>query len=698
MKTPPMLLGAALLFWGWQTGLLVVGAVMGIALEVARWVKARWEFSDEDFRRIWTFCALLLLATAVFAFTSNDGPNDIANFFQNPNFLTQRTAGAATSKAAAAWLRWLPIVFFLFVAAQIYSSREGIPLEVISLILRRRWKRARELGLPAPPSKVVNVSYPYFCVCLFAASIHYGENSSFFWGFCILLTWALWPQRARRFAPLVWVGALGLALLLGYSGQRGVGLLQRYLDNLNPQWLGRFTRRGFDPTQSKTSIGQIGRLKASGKIVIRMVSKDGPPPRLLREASYRAYKAQTWYSEVRESDYTRVVETPINSGNWPLLPDKTNTACASIACYLENKKALLPLPETSGRLENLQAFQLSRSDLGAVLAEGPGLVVFDAHYGPGASMDSDANTNEDLSLPPKEIPALDRVISEAGVANIPPAQALQTLQEFFLEKFNYSIWQGPGSVAGTNETPLSRFLLLTRSGHCEYFATATTLVLRRLHIPARYAVGYSVHEGSGKRYVVRMRDAHAWCLAWNEQTRTWQDVDTTPATWVEAEGNQASKLQFLSDLWSRVAFEFSRFRWGQTHLRLYLLWSLIPILALLLYQIVFRSRRKRHAREKLSSQSVLTWPGFDSEFYQLEKQLAEVGTPRRNGEALSNWLSQAANKPGFDELRSPLRRLLLLHYRYRFDPNGLSEQEREALRQEARACLAKLKSRNVATV
>ena len=62
---------------------------------------------------------------------------------------------------------------------------------------------------------------------------------------------------------------------------------------------------------------------------------------------------------------------------------------------------------------------------------------------------------------------------------------------------------------------MSRFLLRTRSGHCEYFATATVLLLRQLGIPARYAVGYAVHEATGRKYVVRQRDAHAWCLVWN---------------------------------------------------------------------------------------------------------------------------------------------------------------------------------------
>ncbi len=80
MKTPPLLLGATLLFWGWQAGFPIVGAAMAIIVEGARCFKARWEFSDEDFTRIWTFCTLLALATAVLAFTANEGPTHFRSF------------------------------------------------------------------------------------------------------------------------------------------------------------------------------------------------------------------------------------------------------------------------------------------------------------------------------------------------------------------------------------------------------------------------------------------------------------------------------------------------------------------------------------------------------------------------------------------------------------------------------------------
>jgi hypothetical protein len=692
MKTPPLLLGAALLFWGWQTGHLVAGTAMAAALEGARLSKARWEFTDEDFRRIWIFCALLLLAAALYAFSASDGPAGVRGFFQNPSLATERNAGNATSRTVAALMRWLPMIFFLFVAAQAFGSRGGVLQETISVILRLRWQRARRLGRPLPAAGSVDVSYPYFMLCLLATSFHTSEDETFFWGLCALLAWALWSHRSQRYGVVIWAGALAAAMMLGYSGQRGVGRLYRLFDNYNAQWFAHAPGGSADPMQSRTSLGQIGRLKGSNKIVIRMEPKeDSRAPTLLREASYRTWKGQVWYSEVSRDRFDPVIEWT-NHTTWVLVAGNTNHAAVSLACYLPGRCALLPLPTGCGRLENLSASLLYKNILGAVLAEGPGLVVFDALYGPGPTIDSSANTSEDLYVPSKEIPALAQVIAELQLQPQNRKQALRSLSGFFQDtnKFRYSTWQGLGELRSTNETPLSRFLLRTRAGHCEYFATATVLLLRQLGIPARYAVGYSVHESSGRKYVVRQRDAHAWCLVWNPNSGTWQDFDTTPASWVEAEASRTSPMQFLADCWSRVVFEFAKFRWGQTHLRQYFLWALVPVLALLLYQIIFHSRRRWRIRNQGAPGAAILWPGLDSEFYQVERRLVERGARRQPSEPLTGWLQRAVTDPGLTELRDRLRVLLRLHYRYRFDPQGLSQADREALRRETTGCLARM--------
>src|SRR5262245_55418562 len=99
-KTPPLLLGAALLFWGWQTGLLIPAAIMAVVLEAARGIKLRWDFSNEDFTRIWGFCSVVLLAAAVYAFTSTEAPSDFHGFFENPNPVTERNVGTASARTA----------------------------------------------------------------------------------------------------------------------------------------------------------------------------------------------------------------------------------------------------------------------------------------------------------------------------------------------------------------------------------------------------------------------------------------------------------------------------------------------------------------------------------------------------------------------------------------------------------------------
>jgi protein-glutamine gamma-glutamyltransferase len=694
MNPPPLLLGATLLFWGWQTGFLLVGAILALVLESARWIKIRLDFSDDDFSRIWVFCTLLFLASAIYAFTANEGPSNFRGFFQNPNFSTQRHAGASSARTAASLIQWLPMVYFLFVLAQTASSRQVLPIETISFILRRRLKKVRKAGHPVAATTMFNSSYCYFALCLIATSIQRSDNTIFFWGLCILVPWALWSYRSPRFSLIIWSTTLGVAIVLGYFGQGGLTRLRSYLEHFNPQWLSSLARRGSDAGRTRTAIGQVGQLKMSARIVIRLETKKGEsPPNLLREASYRSYKAQEWFAGNAKGEFESLNHTATNEASWILLP-KTNNASVKIACYLSGGKDLLPLPERSGYLEHLPAFVLKKNGAGAVFAEGPGLVMFDAHYGPGESLDTPPENkhdlkNDDLTVPVREEAALTQILTDLDLASLSFEEKLRRVNGFFQQNFTYSKWQARAKTRSTNATALARFLLETRSGHCEYFATAATLLLRKVGIPTRYAVGYAVHEAAGRKYVVRLRDAHAWCLVWNEDRKLWQDFDTTPASWVEEESKHASSFQWLSDAWSRFGFEFAKIRWGQTRLRQYVLWALGPILALLLYQILVRSRRQRHKNEP-GAAAGNNWQGLDSEFYQLEKKLAARGLPRQASEPLSVWLFRASDQPALVDLKAPLGDLLQLHYRYRFDPEGLTQTERKALQSKAREYLARL--------
>jgi hypothetical protein len=105
------------------------------------------------------------------------------------------------------------------------------------------------------------------------------------------------------------------------------------------------------------------------------------------------------------------------------------------------------------------------------------------------------------------------------------AKAL-ALQHYLQTRFHYGLDYSPPA----DRDPIEDFVLNCRTAHCEYFASAMTLLLREVGVPARYVVGFMVrehHTGSGGYYVVRECDAHAWCEAYLPG-EGWHAFDATP--------------------------------------------------------------------------------------------------------------------------------------------------------------------------
>ena len=67
-----------------------------------------------------------------------------------------------------------------------------------------------------------------------------------------------------------------------------------------------------------------------------------------------------------------------------------------------------------------------------------------------------------------------------------------------------------------------------RRGHCQYFATAAVILLRRSGHPARAVVGFASEEIDAKGVTFRGIHAHAWLEAVNSRGR-WQRFDATPS-------------------------------------------------------------------------------------------------------------------------------------------------------------------------
>ncbi|MGB0599083.1 MAG: transglutaminase-like domain-containing protein [Rubripirellula sp.] len=140
-----------------------------------------------------------------------------------------------------------------------------------------------------------------------------------------------------------------------------------------------------------------------------------------------------------------------------------------------------------------------------------------------------ASYKRDLLLEvPDRVDQITKTVSDqvCGTASTPRSKA-EAISTFFQKNFLYSLNARGG---GRNIDPIDRFLRTRHSAHCEYFATATVLLLRQAGVPARYVTGYVADEvtDDSQAWVARNRDAHAWAEAYDDITETWFPVESTP--------------------------------------------------------------------------------------------------------------------------------------------------------------------------
>jgi hypothetical protein len=272
--------------------------------------------------------------------------------------------------------------------------------------------------------------------------------------------------------------------------------------------------------------------------------------------------------------------------------------------------------------------------------------------------------------------AIQSVAEELGLARMSPQQAIGAVQRFFASRFGYSLWQRPRRGA-TNASPLALFLLQSRSGHCEYFATATALLLRTAGVPTRYAVGYSPADHRNQRWMARGRDAHAWCLV--HANGQWRDFDTTPGLWREREAAQAAWWEGLRDAFSNVRYHFDHWRQGGGNWRIVIFTGSLAILAWLAWKQLRGSRWRRAQQAGSHAALSLDRLGLDSELLGVLQRLETLHGSRLSHETPMAWLHRLHLHS--EPLAGPLFEALRLHDRLRFDPRGLPAADRRRLRE-----------------
>jgi transglutaminase-like putative cysteine protease len=625
-RLPPFFLLTLLLFWGWQSDFLLWAVLLGLALESPHWLRSRWDISDKDFNQLVDLSAILMLAISGY-------------WFLQESFSSLYTL-----------IKGLPFGFFLLLLSQYYSSEGRIPMTALFWSLRKRTNVKQR----------IDFSYVYVLICLVASSVNPQQASAYLPAVIGLVSWGLWHHR-RAVAIKHWGGLLLLAWLLTYAHQMALQQLNQQMEQWLVDWLSSYWRN-HDPYQQTTAIGDIGGLKLSDNVLFRLQSRE---PLLLRETSYNRYFNGAWFSSGNRAF------TPIELKNhrmaWQTVDDALKI---TVEMQSPSKNPLLPLPNRSHALAFAFDLNLGQNPYGVVqVHDAPAFLQYSADYGAG-SLDQPPMA-EDLSLPVNEDAPLKKLAEPLQLATASPKQAVKIIGDFFAQGFRYDL-----NLKKTppEKTALSQFLTRDKAGHCEYFATATTLLLRLAQVPTRYATGYVAQEYSfwQSRYLVRRRHAHAWTLAYIDGQ--WQEIDNTPAEWYDRESaRQSHYWTAVKDLFSWVFYRFNRWQWREQQQKnhAYLLWGLLPLLALLYGQL--RHRKKRPVAGKNAAISEQA-----HDFDEILAWMKQQGWPMAAGETLPQILSRyQAHLPNAPLLQPWLR----VHQQNRFDAKGLSLEEQQALQE-----------------
>ena len=629
---PRGLVGAALVLWGISIRLPWLGIAAGAAYEGLRLATPSPARGEALLAPVVRTTVAMVLATFAYAAATQSMP-----------------------QAMYAWLRWLPMVALPLAAVQALAG--SVPLSGLS--------RALRFAAPANAEAQgeVDLSHAHAALTLAAAGTGTGAQAWLYAGCVAVVGWALLARvpRARRAAAAALMLVAGA---LGFGIHAGISELQGQVEEISTELFAELLAPRPDPLRERTRIGDLGRVKLNDRIVMRVVPGAGRrEPLLLREAAFDRYRGGEWQAARRAS------KPVAGAGDRWTLSTGPATSRLVLRRTLTGGEGLIPLPLGARSLEGLPAASVEAFPTGAVFARGtPRYVSIGVGYEPGAE-EAAPDPLTDLEVPEILAATLEQVLAAESLRGPTPAATVAAVSALFESKFAYSLQLGE---AGRTRT-LADFLLRSRKGHCEYFATATVLLLRQAGIPARYVGGYSAQEYSprDKAFVVRSRHAHAWAVAWLDGR--WVNVDTTPARWAELEGEAARSA--LAPLLDTVSWLFDRAVQAWMELDAGHLQSLagLALLAIALPLIVFRIVRRRRRRARTAARL----DPVGRAWTDVEKHLAHAGHSRAPAETAMDFARRLHGMPSLPLWREQLLPLARAYYRARFDPAAEAGDARE---------------------
>lgn len=358
------------------------------------------------------------------------------------------------------------------------------------------------------------------------------------------------PQQERRLDHALVLAALSVALGAMIIG----GALFFFFPRFSAGYLGRTS---LQPTlmsgfSDDVELGQIGEIKKNSTVVMRVRTGKpvGYPTLRWRGIALSSFDGKRWSSPEHDS-----VTIPAGMNGWINLSERPAEPADPTATVLRYTILLQPVatdtmfaPANAISIRGNLSGEGSSTELGArrsyIIRDATGSLFnpfhnFSTIRYEGFSLLPARNVprlraasteySEDIRNIYLQLPKLDPRIPELAKQITARAQTpfdkTITLENYLRSHYAYNL----NLTGKPGDDPLAHFLFETRSGHCEYFASAMAIMLRTLDIPTREVNGFLPGEYNdlGEDYIVRASDAHSWVEVYFPGTG-WMTFDPTP--------------------------------------------------------------------------------------------------------------------------------------------------------------------------
>lgn len=331
-----------------------------------------------------------------------------------------------------------------------------------------------------------------------------------------------------------------------------VGLSLLLLNHTRPERMVGFSER--------VDLGGVGKLRLDPTIVMRVVPpeiSEPPAPRMafyLRGAAFDRYDGRSWSRSVRGSDaladqageYVRLRRFP--DANDRVLDIDLEPIEPPVVFLPPDAVALRLFPVAGGSIDRVPQVLLGHEGgLRYRSVEQRGLryqvsLASRNERAPAALAPFDRDRY--LALP-NVSPRVEELAREWTKGASTPREMADAIERRLRKDYRYDL----DSPSGAERNPLEHFLFESKRGHCEFYSTAMTVLLRTLDVPARNATGFvgGTFNRFSRSYVVRQGDAHSWVEVHLDGSG-WTRFDPTPPSDAAPRSEITGVLALVRDL------------------------------------------------------------------------------------------------------------------------------------------------------